>query len=109
LLKNHQLHQEQKCLIEVSDFSLVKNGCRHATKMDFILNVVAMLFVIELDDVDGIELGNGKNFEAFMDEPENKNNPMYHPPPWTAQDVESGPEAKSGPADKTDADGDAAE
>ena len=79
------------------------------TKMDFILNVVAMLFVIELDDVDGLQLGNGKDFEAFMDEDENKNNPMYHPPPWIAQDVESGPEAKSGPADKTDANGDAAE
>ena len=77
------------------------------SKMDFILNAVAMLFVIELDDVDGLQLGNRKDFEEFMDRDENKNNPMYRL--LIAQDVESGPKTKSGPADKTDADGDAAE
>ena len=65
------------------------------------------LFLIELDDVDGLQLGNRKDFEEFMDRDENKNNPMYRL--LIAQDVESGPKTKSGPADKTDADGDAAE
>ena len=38
---------------------------------DFILNSVAMLFVIELDDVDGLQLGNEEDFEGYKkDHPE---------------------------------------
>ena len=69
-----------------------------SSKMDFILNAVAMLFVIELDDVDGLQLGNGKDYEVFLeDNPRVKKRHGFC--------TEEGPETTSGPGEpKTGAD-----